>query len=127
MARRPVFEIVNGWPVVDIGRLRHWITILQPGFPSPQTYDAAGPQTQLTSFTTAMASIETVRGMDVIKSGQTTTQLFLEVVMLYQPGILADMQVQSDNGSKYLVQSVENILELNVVLVLNCIGLGANQ
>jgi len=47
--------------------------------------------------------------------------------MWYLPGIQPNMTVLSDNGSIYVIQSIENIRELNVVLILNCIGLGANQ
>jgi hypothetical protein len=45
--------------------------------------------------------------------------------MWWQAGIVANMQVQALNGL-YLVQSVENIGELDVVLVLNCLAIGKN-
>jgi hypothetical protein len=35
------------------------------------------------------------------------------------------MQVQALNGL-YLIQSVENVLELDVVLKLNCLAIGKN-
>ena len=35
------------------------------------------------------------------------------------------MQVQALNGL-YLIQSVENVLELDVVLNLNCLAIGKN-
>ena len=60
------------------------------------------------------------------KAGQVTTQLFLTISIWYQAGILADMQVQAMNGL-YVIQSVENISELDVVLVLNCIALSQNE
>jgi hypothetical protein len=62
----------------------------------------------------------------VIKAGQVTTQLFLTISIWYQAGILADMQVQAMNGL-YVIQSVENISELDVVLVLNCVALSQNE
>jgi hypothetical protein len=39
------------------------------------------------------------------------------------PGILASMRVVG-NGKTYVIQSVENIQERNIVLVLNCLLLG---
>jgi len=120
-------QIRDGWPSIDIGRMRHPITIFAQGPANPVTYDAAGPLMSPTVFAKALAAIEAVRGTDVIKSGQDTTQLFLTVGMWFQPGILPNMQVQSDNGSTYVIQSVENVLEMNVVLLLNCLGLGLNQ
>ena len=54
-----------------------------------------------------------------------TTQLFLIISIWWQAGILANMQVQALNGL-YLIQSVENLLELDVVLKLNCLAIGKN-
>ena len=127
MPAQPFVTITNNWPSIDIGRMRHAITIQQMGTSSPPVYDASGPSLTASTFTTAMAAIETVRGTDVIRSGQATTQLFLTVGMWYQPGILPNMTVLSDNGSRYVIQSVENILEMNVVLILNCLALGSNE
>lgn len=120
-------KIENGWPTINVGAMRHAIAIKQLGPGSPVTYDVAGPVTSWTAFTTAMAAIEIIRGTDVIKSGQTTTELYLTVGIWFQPGILSNMRVESDNGSTYLIQSIENVSELNVVLLLNCIALGSNQ
>lgn len=113
--------------MVNVGAMRHAIAIQQQQPVSPPVYDAAGPVLAWTTFVSALAAIETLRGTDVIKSGQTTAQLFLMVTLWYQPGILPSMRVVSDNGSIYVIQAVENILELNVVLVLTCLGLGANE
>ncbi len=127
MAQTSLVQIRNGWPVVNVGAMRHAIAIQQQQPVSPPVYDAAGPVLAWTTFVSALAAIETLRGTDVIKSGQTTAQLFLMVTLWYQPGILPSMRVVSDNGSIYVIQAVENILELNVVLVLTCLGLGANE
>lgn len=122
-----VYKIEGGCVSLDFGKLRHAITIQTFGPPSPQTYDSSGPVRGWNTFTTALAAIETVRGTDVIRSGQITTQLFLTVTMWWQAGILPNMRVVSDNGSEYVIESVENILELNVVAVLNCIAIGLND
>jgi SPP1 family predicted phage head-tail adaptor len=120
-------KVVNGWPSIDIGALRHAITILALGPSSPPTYDEAGPQLTWQPVASAMAAINPISGKDVIKGGQTTTQLNLAIAMWYQDGILPNMRVQSDNGSIYVIQSIENVMEMNVVLTLNCVGLASND
>lgn len=122
-----IFKIVNGRPTLNIGSLRHTITIQTSGPTSPPTTNAAGPVLTWTTLTTAQAAIEMVRGTDVIKGGQIATQLYLTLALWYVPGVAPNMQVVSDNGSTYVIQSVENVLEMNVVLVLNCLGLGLND
>lgn len=124
MASDPFYKIVGGRPTIDIGSMRHPIIIQANGPTTPPTYDSTGPVFTPTTFTTAMAKIRAVRGRDVILSGQTATQLFLEVGLWWQPGILPNMQVLTELGSQYVIQSVENVLEMNVILILNCIGIG---
>ena len=111
------------YPTVNPGDLRHPISIYQRG---PAPVGVAGAKVQRVLVTTAMASIIPVRGTDVIKSGQATTQLFLTLKIWYQPGLAPNMEVDTEGGSTYLIQSIENPLEMNVLLVLNCLGLGAN-
>ena len=117
-------------PSLDVGALRHAITIQSLGSTPAAPADAfSGSAVSGTwaTFTTAMAAIDAIRGADVVKGGQTTAQLYLSVALWYQPGIAAGMRVVNDvNQATYLVQSVDNVLEMDVVLVLNCIGLGVN-
>jgi len=110
------------WPSLDPGDMRHQITVLAPARGS----DASGSTVTMAPFTSAYAKIVVVRGTDVIRAGQVTTQLFLTISIWYQAGILADMQVQALNGL-YVIQSVENVGELDVVLVLNCLALSQNE
>jgi len=49
------------------------------------------------------------------------------ITMFWQGGILPNMRIVADTGSVFVVQSIENLQELNVVLQLNCLGLGNNQ
>ena len=109
------------WPTLDSGEMRHQITILGQ---VPAT-DISGSTVAMAPLVTCYAKIEPVRGIDVIRSGQETTQLFLIISIWWQAGILANMQVQALNGL-YLIQSLENVLELNVVLKLNCLAIGKN-
>lgn len=124
MREIPFVQIRNNWPVIDVGRMVHTITIQQQAV---NGFDASGQVTQWTDFVTAQAVIEPVRGTDVVRSGQTTAQLFLTVGLWYQAGIAENMRVVSHNGATYLIQSIENVLERNAVLLLNCIGIGDNE
>ena len=109
------------WPTLDSGEMRHQITILMQ---APST-DVSGSTVAMVPLVTCYAKIEPVRGIDVIRSGQETTQLFLIISIWWKSGILANMQVQALNGL-YLIQSLENVLELDVVLKLNCLAIGKN-
>jgi len=109
------------WPSLDPGELRHQITILAP----VAATDVSGSTVALVPLVTCYAKIDVVKGLDVIRSGQETTQLYLIVSMWWQAGIAANMQVQALNGL-YLIESVENVLELDVVLKLNCLAIGKN-
>lgn len=120
-------KIVNGYPTIDIGAMRHEITIQSEGVGSPPVIDASGVVVSPQTFVTATAAIDYVRGLDVIKGGQTTSQAFLSAAIWFQAGIIGGMKVINDNGSTYIVQSVDNVLEMDVVLILNCVGLGANE
>lgn len=118
------------WPSLDPGTLRHPIQI----WGESPSGDVSGTTTEPFLVTPAppasptMASIEPVRGTDVLRSGQVTTQLFLTIKMWFQPGITPDMQVENiETGNRYVIQSIENVKEMSIVLVLNCLGLGANE
>ena len=110
------------WPTLDSGEMRHQITILGQ---VPST-DVSGSTVTMAPILTCYAKIEPVRGIDVIRSGQETTQLFLIISIWWQAGILANMQVRALNGL-YLIQSVENVLELDVVLKFTCLAIGKNN
>jgi SPP1 family predicted phage head-tail adaptor len=110
------------WPTLDPGEMRHQVTILK----QTASEDVSGKTVVMMPFLTAWAKIEPVRGIDVIRSGQVTTQLYLTISIWWQAGILADMQVQALNGL-YVIQSVENLLEMNHALKLNCVALGHNE
>lgn len=110
------------WPRFDPGKAVHQITLLT----QVQTQDVAGTEVNWVPVLSAYAEIEPVRGIDVLKSGQDTTQLFLTVKILWQRGVEPNMRVQAKNGT-YIVQSVENPGERNVILILNCVALGLNK
>lgn len=123
-------SIANGIPsIVNPGSLNHAIQFEQQ-LPTGN-YDEAGTETAYAPFApggsaSVNAAIEPYRGRDVSKGGQTVSQLSILIVLWYVPGILPNMRVTAPNGSKYLIQAVENVLEMNYVLILYCLGLGAN-
>ena len=119
--------ITNGWPSIEIGRMRHPITVQAFGSTSPPTFDDSGVASVWSTFVSAMAAMDPVRGTDVIRGGQTTSQVFIPVAMWFQAGIVGGMRVVTEYGNTYIIQSVDNVLEMNVVLILNCIALGPNE
>lgn len=128
MAQQAFFTIVGGWPTItNPGSMQHPVSILANGPTSPPTIDESGVVFAWTVFAQTVAFINAMRGRDVIMGGQTTTQLFLEVGIWFMPGVLPNMRVQTENGSQYVIQSVENVLEKNQILVLNCLGIGVND
>ena len=110
------------WPSIDPGRMIHRVTLLQ----QTAGTDASGAIVRWTPFVTTWAAIDPVRGTDVIKAGQDTTQLYLTITIRWQSGVLPSMRVQGNNGT-YIVQAIENPGERNILLVLNCVALSANQ
>jgi hypothetical protein len=119
-------KVQGGWPVLDVGSIVHPIEILKQGPSSPPAYDAGGVVSRLSPFLSAYAAIETDRGGDLVRSGQTGTQLHLKVGMWWQDGILPSMVVKRTDGTQYVIEDVENVRERNIVLVLNCLAIGNN-
>lgn len=108
--------------MLDPGQMIHRVSILQ----ETTIDDISGTAPAWTPFVDTWAQIDPVRGAEVLKSGQDTAQLYLTVKIRWQVGILANMRVQALNGL-YLIQTVENPGNRNVILILNCIALGLNQ
>jgi head-tail adaptor len=127
MAWRRLIDTADGQITLDVGRLIHPIVIWALLPSSPPAYDAAGPVRTWQPVANALAAIDTLRGREVIRSGQAVAQLYSEIVMWYQPGVLPNMQVTDERGNTYIVQSAEDIEKRNVVLRLNCVELGANE
>ena len=108
--------------MLDPGKMVHRVAILK----QTTVTDVSGTATAWVKFVDTWAQIDPVRGSDVLKAGQDTTQLFLTVKIRWQTGILPNMRVQSLNGT-YVIQAIENPGERNVILALSCLALGLNQ
>ena len=124
-------DLVNGMPRINLGALRHTLTIQQAGVSG--TYDSSGVKdTAWTNVATGVQAAIGTQGVkqpdDVIKNGETVTQLFLEVAFYYQafPTLAPNMRFVAENGSTYLIKAVENVLEMDVVWVVRCLALGTN-
>lgn len=109
------------WPMIDPGAMVHKVTI----FENVIIEDPSGTSTEWRALLTTWAQIDPVRGTEVLKAGSDTTQLYLTVKIYWQQNIKPTMRVDSLNGS-YLIQSIENLGERNIVLVLNCLALGTS-
>jgi hypothetical protein len=123
----PTFiKLQGGWPVLDVGSLVHPITILKQAPTVPPSYDVAGVLNTLTPFATAIVAIDVDRGDDLVREGLTGTLLHLKLGMWWRAGILPNMIVKRADGTQYVIEDVENVRERNVVLILNCLGIGDN-
>ena len=105
------------------GDLRHSITILGPTL----TTDTTGNVVTYSPFLIDVrAKIDPVSGLELIRSGQDVSLLYIVVSIRYVPGITAKMQVQAYHGL-YWIRYVENVLERNRVLKLMCTAVDGNQ
>ena len=116
------FGAASAFPSLQPGDLRHWITFMVQTVTDGQSGKVIS---WVPSSQGAWTKIEAVRGTDVIRSGQDVTQLFLTVSMWFQDGVKASMHILAPSGAEYVVNSVENVLEMDHILVLNCVALGA--
>jgi head-tail adaptor len=118
-------KIVDGYPTIEMGRLRHVITIMSFGPGSPPAYDDGGLVSTWTPFAQGVrAAMNPVRGTDVVRGGQTTSMVFIPVAIWFIPGITGGMRLATEYGDTFVVQSVANVLQMNKILVLNCLALG---
>lgn len=114
------------FPSIDPGEFRHHFTFLNQ-IPAS---DASGTSVSWSAASppeTAWGKMQMVRGTDVIKSGQDTAQVFMMLTTWYRSGSYSNKRIQTPNGSQFVIQAVENVLQMNAFMVLTCIGIGANE
>ena len=107
------------------GELRHIISILQAPIisgPAGNQEDWDNPIVVCYQY----ASIKPASASDVIRAGQTVTQVETPIEIRYYPGILPNMRVQH-NSDVYVIRGILNEEERNRKLTLMCIGLGQNE
>lgn len=120
------YNLNNSYPTCNPGEFRNIITLLQPvttvGVAGSETaYQAGSPAT------TAHARIEYLRGSEQIRSGIDISQQYLKITAWYDPAFTVQSRIQTEGGSVYIIQNVENVREMSVFMVLWCIGLGVNN
>ena len=111
---------------INPGQLRWVVTLLEP----TSDIGAAGVETTFAPATppvTARARIETIRGEEAVKAGLDGSLTYLKVEIRYNPCFTPQKRIQQDNGNQYIIQSVENVLEMNAYMTLLCLGVGANN
>jgi head-tail adaptor len=111
-------------PTVNPGTFRHQITLLSPVAGSDAsgatlTYQASVPPV------TAWASIDYIRGADLIKSGQEATQAIIKVTSWYRSQFTPQSRLQLPSGASFIIQYLENVKEMNTFMILTCLGLGS--
>lgn len=114
---------MSSWPMLNPGEAIHRIRILQ----ETTVEDISGTAPTWTPLFDTWAKIQPVRGTDVLKSGQDTAQSFITITIFWQAGILANMRVQTLDGTFIIQGKPEDPGNRHVILILNCIGLGVNQ
>lgn len=113
------------WPVTDISEFVHLITWLDQQTVNDESgvsvvYAASSPPD------TSWCKIEWMRGEDVIKAGQDTSQLYGTVTMNYRQGLVANRRIQAPGGGIYIIRSVENVQNRNMFHRINIVALGAS-
>lgn len=114
------------WPGVDPGDLRHQLTFLK------QTIGTDGTGANIGWFptnppVTAAASMEVLRGDEVIKAGLDISQLYAIFIIRYQDGIVASARFQTEAGSVWIIQAIEDIEDRGVLLRITALGLADNR
>lgn len=123
---RRLVDISSGEPVIDSGKMRHSITIERDVVASPPEINEGGVVSSPQTITSANAAFETYNTADQIRDGQITSHMETVVAMWYQPGILGGDRVIMPSGNKLIVEDLDNVLQMDIVLVLTCTGLGTN-
>ena len=116
------------WPSINPGELRHTITQLN----QLTGTDASGANISYVPASppvTVRAKIQPMKGSDVIRAGQDIAKVPVEITVRYSAVVTwqPNMRILSDNGSVFIIQAIQNVEERNILLVLTCLGLGANE
>lgn len=107
---------------LDSGELHHFVTILQ----QEVTTDVSGAATVWTVFGQAFVGIKALRGADAWRFGQFTSEKYVQIVMRWRPGILANMRIQFERAGvtrTFVVQDPIDVLERNFKLEILCVEL----
>ncbi len=114
------------FPWTDPGERKHLITFLVQTTVS----DASGAGISYVAGNppdTTWAKLKAIKAADVIKGGSDVSQVRLIVNIRYSPGRVPKMRFQLFNGNIYVIEAIENVLEMNRELDMTCLGIGSNE
>lgn len=118
---------MNQDPSIDAGELRHRILFLEETI----TTDASGSVAVWAPGSPpdeTWAKIDQPRGRTEIRNGQDVSQVDAIVTVRCNPNRprKANMRFQDKNGNTYLILAIAKPLGMNVLLVMQCLLIGAN-
>lgn len=111
---------------IDAGELRHQIQIQQQ---SPSQSTTGAPASNWTTILQTMSKISTASSREVYQASQFTAQVS-HVIKIRWPGAGVNIQggQQVVFGSQvFKLQTVENVLQRNRVLLLHCLEINGTQ
>jgi len=114
------------WPSLDPGSLRHSVTLLQ----QVSVMGTSGMQAKYQAGDAPIrcrVAIEYIRGDEMIKEGQDVSRSYLKITGWYRQEFVAGLRIQTGFGKQYIIQYAENVRQMNIVMVLTCIAIGANE
>jgi head-tail adaptor len=120
-------SLTSAIPGIDPGQFRHLVTLLEE---STSGSDASGAPVSWAVGDpplTAYMKIESLKADEIIKAGLDVSQVDLKLTGWYRPQFTAQSRIQAPSGNVYIVQAVQNVLEMNIFMVLLCLGVGANN
>jgi head-tail adaptor len=119
-------SIDPGYVDINPADLRHQITFLEQS----TAVDASGVGIVYAPGIppdVAWAKMQAIKAADVIKGGSDVSQVRMTVTIRYRPRRVPSMRFQTANGSVYVIEAIENVLEMNALLVMTCLGIGASE
>jgi SPP1 family predicted phage head-tail adaptor len=104
---------------VQAGKLRHRVVIQHKAAGSPQKRPSGAPDDAWATFATVSASIEPLRGRELIEAQAVQSRIEVRVRMRYLAGVTAAMRL-SHGGLVYPIEAVVNPGTRNIELQLMC-------
>lgn len=117
----------SGIPAINAGMLRHQINFQRLVVASPPTYTPAGLTSTWTTAFSDVASIEAMSGKDMVKEGMTLSLVPIFITLYWRSDVTVGMRVaRASSSSVYIIQAIQNVMEMDSVMVLTCLALGSN-
>ena len=107
------------------GKLRHRVTIQQLTAGSPQQLPSGEPDTSWADYLTVYASIEPLRGRELLLAQQLVSEVSVRIRMRYRAGVTAAMRAVFE-GVNYSILAVIDVELKHAELELMC-STGVNQ